>query len=133
VDSEDRSCIFFHKPGFALGEAEAALRRKGLLRVSRKEEFLTVTWKGSPPLQIHYVQGEGVRKDATRVSRGTVLEGRMRDFDAAFVITFENLDDVLEDADTLIEVQLELREATDAVISRTWNDQLSGPEDAPDP
>lgn len=131
MESAERSCVFFHKPGFALSQAEAALRQKGLLTVSRKGELLTVTWKDSPALKIHYVQGEGVRKDAARVSRGTTLEAMMRDVDAAFVITFENLDDVLDDANTLIEVQLELREATDGVISRTWNDELSGPEDAP--
>jgi hypothetical protein len=128
MESADRSCIFFHKPGAGLPEAEAALRGSGLT-VTRHGDALEVSRRGSPALTVRLVRGEGIRKDAVRMGRGKPFEDVMRRCDAAFVITFADLDQVLEDPKALTEVQLRLRKATDGVIARSWNDELSGPEE----
>ena len=44
----------------------------------------------------------------------------MKEFDSGLVITFRDLDEVLDEMNTLIEVQEILRTATDGVVSRTW-------------
>jgi hypothetical protein len=129
MDSEDRSCIFFHKQGAGLADAEAALRAKGL-PFSKEGDGLEIAREGGPHLHLRFVYGAGVRKDAVRLGRGKELEPLLRRCDAAYVITFENLDQVLADGNLLIEVQLALQAATEGVISRSWNDELSGPEDA---
>jgi hypothetical protein len=53
----------------------------------------------------------------------------MSTLDAAFEISFDDLDKVLAEANTLIEVQRILQQITEGVIVRSWNDELSGPED----
>jgi len=129
MESADRSCIFFfQKPEVGLAEAEAALRGSGLT-VTRRGEALEVSRPAGPGLTVRVVRGEGIRKDAARVGRGKPFEDLMRRCDSAFVITFADLDRVLEDPKALTEVQLRLRKATDGVIARSWNDELSGPEE----
>ena len=128
MESADRSCVFFHKPGVGLAEAEAALRDSGL-DVTRHGDALEVSRQGSPALTVRVVRGEGIRKDAGRLGRAKPFEHLLRRCDAAFVITFEDLDRILEDPKVLTEVQLRLRKATDGVIARSWNDELSGPEE----
>jgi len=130
MESAERSCIFFQKPGIGLDEAAAALRAKGLT-AARQGEILTVTGKDSPALQVHVVHGAGVRKDAVRFGRGKGLQELLGTCDSAFVITFQDLDRVLEDATVLIDVQLGLQALTGGVITRSWNDEVSGPGDAP--
>lgn len=127
MESAERSCVFFRQPGVGLGDAEAALREGGMT-VARKGDLIQVGWRGSPTLQVRVVRGEGIRKDAVRLGRGKPLEALMRQCDAAFIITFRDLDEILEDANALIEVQLRLQKLTDGVIARSWNDELSGPE-----
>jgi len=128
MESADRSCIFFHKPGVGLAEAEAALRGSGLA-VARRGDALEVSSPQGPALTVRFIQGEGIRKDAVRLGRGKPLEALMRRCDSAFVITFEDLDPVLEDPKALTEVQVQLQRTTDGVIARSWNDELSGPEE----
>jgi hypothetical protein len=126
--SDDRSIVFFHRPGFGLQQAEEALR-KSTLTVVREGESLTVSWeKEGPQLFIRLVQGDDVRKDAAKIGRATLYAGLMKECDSGLVITFQDLDEVLDEMNTLIEVQRILRTATDGVVSRTWNDELSGPE-----
>jgi hypothetical protein len=128
MESNERSVVFFHRPGFGLDQADAALRQSKLT-VLREGETVAVFWdEQSPRLFVRFVQGEGVRKDAVKISRGTLLAGLMNGFDSAFEISFRDLDEVLDEINTLIEVQTILREATDGVVARSWNDELSGPE-----
>jgi hypothetical protein len=127
MDSAERSCVFFDRPGLGLDEAEAALRQGGLA-VSRKGDVLHVGGNGGPELFVRVVRGEGARRDAARLGRGEPLDAVLRRCDAAFVITFRDLDEVLEEADALTDVQLRLQKLTDGVIARSWNDELSGPE-----
>lgn len=129
MDSAERACVFYHKPGVALPEAEASLRAKGLA-VTRKGDLLQVAAKNGPTLEVRQVHGAGVRKDAVRLGRAKPLEALLRECDAAFVITFKDLDQVLADGKLLTDVQLVLQALTDGVIARSWNDELSGPEES---
>jgi hypothetical protein len=127
MESGERSCVFFRKPEVGLDEAEAELRAGGMT-VRRDADALQASWQDSPPLTIRLVRGDGIRKDAVRLGRGKPQEAAMRPCDAAFIITFRDLDEVLDDANALIEVQLRLQKITDGVIARSWNDELSAPE-----
>jgi hypothetical protein len=129
MESAERSCVFFRGPGAGLDEAEAALRDGGL-GVARSGDALRVARPGGPELTIRIVRGEGARRDAARLGRGEPVEALLRQCDAAFVITFRDLDEVLEDTDVLTDVQLRLQKLTAGVIARSWNDELSGPDGA---
>jgi hypothetical protein len=49
--------------------------------------------------------------------------------DAYVEITFESLDEVLDEINTLIVVQGALQEATGGLLYRSWNQTFSGPKD----
>src|SRR5437762_5264139 len=95
--STDRSFIFFHKPGFALHEAEQELR-KSKMTVTKTAEMLTVVWgNDNPELFVKYVQGESIQREAVRMGRDSLYAGMLRECDSAFEITFHDLDAVLDE------------------------------------
>ena len=60
-----------------------------------------------------------------------MLERLMGELDSALDISFEDLDEVLDDINTLIETRNVLQKATAGVESCSRNDQLHGPEEEP--
>src|SRR5262245_61721647 len=111
----DQSTVFFHKPGFGLDQAEQALRET-TMTIARKGDSLSVVWEDGPELTVRYRRGEEVRREAIRVSGDSILAGMMREFDSAFEISFDDLDEVLDEINTLIETQTTLQSATDGVV-----------------
>lgn len=127
MENAEKSLIYFHKPGVDLKQAQDSLAARGMT-VTRDGETLRVRWGGEgPELRVRVVQGERIRLDAIQKARGTLLEPLMRTLDTAFEISFDNLDEVLDETNTLIEVQRILQQRSDGVITRSWNDELSGP------
>jgi len=128
MESAEKSLIYFHKPGMGLEQVAAPLAAGGLT-VTRDGDLLRVRWAGKgPELRVRHVQGERIRLDAVQKGRGSELEPLMRTLDSAFEISFDSLDEVLDETNTLIEVQSVLQKITEGVTTRSWNDELSGPE-----
>jgi hypothetical protein len=128
MESREKSLIYFHHPGLDLAQAQDPLGAGGMT-VARDGEVLRVRRGGEgPELRVRHVHGERIRLDAIQKSRGTALQSLMSTLDAAFEVSFDDLDKVLAEANTLIEVQRILQQLTEGVIVRSWNDELSGPE-----
>jgi hypothetical protein len=127
MESPEKSLIYFHHPGLDLAQAQDPLGAGGMT-VAREGDALRVRRGGDgPELRVRHVHGERIRLDAIQKSRGTALQSLMSTLDAAFEISFDDLDKVLAEGDTLIEVQRILQQLTEGVIVRSWNDELSGP------
>jgi hypothetical protein len=124
----EAAIIYFHKPNFGLDQAESALR-ESKLNVARQGDTLILTWEAEgPKFSVRLIQGGSVKSQATSIGRATIHEGLLRHCDSAFEIAFKDLDEVLDESKTFIQIQEALQTATDGVISRTWNEEVSGPE-----
>jgi hypothetical protein len=53
----------------------------------------------------------------------------IRDCDTQIEITFDNLEEVLDDANTLIDAQHLLQSDTGGLLYRSWNQLFSGPDE----
>lgn len=117
---------------FGLDQAQTALAGRGWLAVRRDGDRLTVQPKGkeNPVLRVEFTSGEAVQR---QIANGIALIApypeRVSQCNARFDITFDNLDEVLDEINTLIEVQLALQDATKGFLFNSWNQSLSAPED----
>ena len=111
VAGRNRCVIYFDKDAFGLDEAEATLRQRRL-SVSRAGDALRAWRRNGPVLTIRLQRGPAVREDAGRLGRGTQYADRLAGCGSRLEITFDDLDKVLDEINTLIEVQGALEAAT---------------------
>jgi hypothetical protein len=121
------SCHVYCRSGTCdLGGAARLLAECGQT-VAHHGDHLTTGWPGGPQFRVWFEAGEHVKEDASEIGRGTDYEAAMRDCDARFEIGIDDLDEALDEINTLIEVQSVLQEATQGFLYPTWNSNLSGP------
>ena len=97
------------------------------LTVTHESDHLTAGWPGGPQFRVWYEAGEHVREDAAEIGKGTEDQAAMRDCDARFEIGIDDLDEALDEINTLIEVQSVLEAATRGLLYLTWKNNLPGP------
>jgi hypothetical protein len=121
--------IFFHSdsPGLGLEDAERLLSDRGL-QVTRKANALSVRWDDGPELSVTRSAEPHVAEEAVEIAEGTPFAAELSRCDARFEIGIEDLDEVLDEINTLIEVQCTLQDATGGYLFNSWNGNLSGPE-----
>src|SRR5262245_27382193 len=105
--------ILFRDAHLGLDEAVHLLSDRGLC-VRREGDSLAVRWdqgKG-PVLTVGLVGGEVIRQEAEEIGEGTPHAAALSGCDARFEISFDDLDEVLDEINTLIEVQCTLQDAT---------------------
>jgi hypothetical protein len=120
-------CLVFCRSGTCdLEAAERSLLGYGLT-VTRKDDTLIAGWPGSPQFRVHLVVGELVRAEATEIGKGTPYEAAMRECDARFEIGIDDLDEALDEFNTLMEVQGALQDASQGYLFLPWNGNLSEP------
>ena len=118
--------VYFSKPGFSLTEAQPLLGSPNF-PAARRGDVLAVRYKNGPVLFVQHATGEVARREAAWFSRGTDHEAGMRSCDSVFRISFLDLDEVLDEINTLIHVQATLADATGGYVFRSWNESLDGP------
>jgi hypothetical protein len=95
---------------------------------------------GDPPFAYRFGDGPILYVSITRgefvEAFGRRLMGRKRKYrpliegcDTQIEITFRDLEEVLDEINTLIDIQATLQEATGGLLYRSWNQTFSGPED----
>jgi hypothetical protein len=123
--------LFFRDPEarFTPARLKKLFGNRVVTAAGRKQPF-GVRWGEGPTLYISITRGEFVE---TLIRR---LMGRRRKHrhlipgcDTQIEITFDNLDEVLNEINTLIDIQATLQDATGGLLYRSWNDSFSGPED----
>ncbi len=124
----DNVCFVFfvddHRHG--IDTAAKALTERGLL-VKRDRDELSVCFPGKPILRIAFGVGRIVQEEAIELSVGTAFSAEMAECNARFEILIDDLDAVLDEINTLIDVQHILQELNDGFLYLSWNGQVFGP------
>jgi hypothetical protein len=97
------------------------------LTVTHQSDHLTAGWPGGPHFRIWLEVGEPVRAEAAEIGEGTPHEAAMRECDARFDIGIDDLDEALQEINTLIEVQTAVQDASQGYLFLPWNNNLSEP------
>src|SRR5438445_3244081 len=101
-------CLIYFRSGKCdLDSAERVLSERGLT-VSRASDFLDVRWENGPRLRVAVTQGERVQEEAAELAESYTHAYEVGQCDARFEITFDELEEVLDEINTLIEVQAAL-------------------------
>jgi hypothetical protein len=106
--------------------AEGALLRSGLT-VTRQGDQLFARRPGSPEFRVLIDRGDSVRAEAAEMAEGTAQAAAMRECDARFEISFDSLDEALDEINTLMEVQAALQEVARGYLFLPWNGNLVEP------
>lgn len=104
--------------------ADAAQQLKGLV-IAEDEHRLTVRWADDGPLMwVAHATGPQVAADSDELAQ---LHGEpeLAGHGSRYEVTFEDLDEVLQEINTLIEVQLNLQELTGGYVARSWNGEIT--------
>jgi hypothetical protein len=97
------------------------------LSILRQGDNIAVWWEGGPLLFITSAVSETIRKEATLIGQGTPYADILSQCAARIEITFDDLEEVRTEIDTLIEVQETLQDATQGFIFNAWNGKLAPP------
>jgi hypothetical protein len=116
----------FHGDQIGLEQATTALRKRGLA-VTRGPDALTVDVAEEPLIAIKVGRGSEVRDRAAALGAGSSRAASMSGDDACLEISFRDLDRVLQEKNTLEEVESALRNVTHGAIYHTWDKSLLGP------
>lgn len=104
-----------------IDEAKTALEQNGLT-VERDNNKLVCFWGDSPKFTIYLYGGEEVLAEAkTMGEEYPNYRSKLKDCDARFEISFADLSEVLNEINTLIEIQLTLQDATGGIVFTSWN------------
>ena len=125
----DGACLIFFRSGSCdLDAAEKSLSARGL-SVSRIGRRLEVTWYDGPKLRVELANGNWVKEEAVEIAERHPRARDMANCDVRFEILFDDLDEVLDEINTLIEVQTTLQKVSAGYMLNTWNGELSCPGD----
>lgn len=109
------------------GEATLAdaARQLDKMVIAEDPQRLTVQWgEDGPQMWISLATGPDIAADSDEwaaICDRPELGGR----DRRFEVSFEDLDEVLMEINTMIEVQIILQELTDGYVVRSWNDEVT--------
>jgi hypothetical protein len=122
------SSVYFRSGALSLGDAARALSERGL-SVTQDGERLHVRWDGGPELRVYLARYPWVRQEAAEAGEGTWHAEEMGQCDARFEISFDSLNEVLDEINTLIEVQATLQSLCRGYLCNSWNGNLAGPDE----
>jgi hypothetical protein len=123
--------IFFHDPKavFTPVRMKQALAADGVTAEGDTEP-IALRWANGPKLYASIIRGDGAAFLAGRLmGRGRKYRTLAAECDAYVEIKFDNLDEVLDEINTLIQVQSTLQKATGGLLYCSWNQSFSGPEE----
>lgn len=123
-------CMVLFRGPHDLTAAAAALTAEGL-RVERDDDALTVTYDdSSPSFRVVLSRAAHVAEEAAEIGEGTPHAATLATCDARFEIAIDDLDEALDEINTLIQVQAALQGLTGGIMYTAWNGNLQAPEPA---
>jgi hypothetical protein len=129
--ADHATLIFFRSGRGNLDTAAAALANCGMSVRRIEREFgdeLSVGFRDGPQLRVAFVEEPYVREEAEELSAESPHACEMSHCEVRYEILIDDLDGVLDEINTLIDVQATLQDATDGYLFNTWNGALHGPE-----
>lgn len=124
--ARDSYFLVYFSGALTLDHAEAALRKTSLT-VHRSDQALEVHWGEGPRLWIGLNAEPHVKREAFELAeeKGVPELGRC---DRRFEVAFDQLDEVLDETNTLAETQMVLQDLTHGWVAMAWNDEFLHPE-----
>ena len=116
--------ILFNDPSIDL-DAAARILKANSLTVESQGAALQAQWNNSPILTIRLARGAFVQQMAAKIGKDTPYVGELAKCDSCFEIRFDNLEEVLDEINTLIETQATLQSATGGFLFNAWNGRVS--------
>jgi hypothetical protein len=127
----DCCMVFFPVGASSLEKAKEHLSRTNLT-VEAASGFLVVSYEGSPKYRVYYSSTPDVLIEAAEIGAGRPEEAAMRTFGARFEVVISDLDEALDEINTLMELQSALQEASGGYLFLPWNGNISKPWSAED-
>jgi hypothetical protein len=130
--ADHASLIFFRAGSGNLDTAAAALADRGMVVQRQASEFgdeLTVGFRSGPQLRVAFVAEPYVCEEAEELSTGSPHAAEMSRCEVRYEVLIDDLDAVLDEINTLIDVQAALQGTTHGFLFNTWNGALHGPEE----
>jgi len=104
-----------------LHDAQTALENYGLT-VENENNKLLCFRDNSPRFSVHMNTGEDVQIEAKELgAENPNYRSRLSKCDRRFEVSFDSLDEVLNEINTLIDIQFALQEITEGVVFTSWN------------
>lgn len=118
----DHIClIFLTADSSNLEEAQAALTSCGLTVEGDRHELVCFR-DNSPEFTIHLNSEVEVQTEALEIAEENPnYRSRLKNCDARFEIYFEELSEVLNEIDTLIDIQITLQDIAKGIVFTSWN------------
>ncbi|MBX9625460.1 MAG: hypothetical protein K2X82_16760 [Gemmataceae bacterium] len=123
--------LFFRDPDgvFDAARLRHLLADRGLT-VTGDEPPFAVRFRDGPTLAVGLERGEEAEVLAGRLmGRARKYRAAVAGCDAYLRISFDDLDAVLDEINTLIDVQATLQDATGGLMYRSWNRTWAGPDE----
>jgi hypothetical protein len=124
--ASDSSFLVYFRGTFTIDDAERALRATGMT-VERDGDCVIARRKDGPELYVGLNAEDWVRLEALETAenheRPAIAECVMR-----YEVAFDDLEAVLDETNTLFEVQAALQDLTHGWILMSWNGNLIDPE-----
>lgn len=121
------TCLVFCRSGACDLDAATRSLIGHKLTVTHHGDHLIAGRPDSPQFRVRLVTGESVGAEAAEIGAGSPHEAAMRDCDARFEIGIDDLDEALDEINTLIEVQGALQDASEGYLFVPWNGTLTEP------
>ncbi len=120
----DRCMVFFRSCVCNLKDAIRAFDEAGLT-VTRQGDSLVVGWPNSPQFRIILSTEPHVKIEAAKIGKRTEHAEAMNRCDARFEIGIDDLDEALDEFNSLMEVQTVLQSVSQGLLFIPWNGYLS--------
>ncbi|MDR2328561.1 MAG: hypothetical protein LBE58_03120 [Comamonas sp.] len=121
------TCFIFFRPGQAtLSDAAQALHELGL-EVDAQADCIEVSDTDSPTFRIYWETAAHVLAEAREIARHTAYGDAMAQCTERFAIQIEDLDDALDEVNTLMEIQATLQNISEGYLYLPWNESLLAP------
>lgn len=120
-----RCLILFEKPGYTLDQAEQewSSNRSKRFEMARRGNVLALRWGNGPVLFVRYANGDVVKQEIALIDHPRRPE--VERCTSLFEVSFLDLEETLDEINSLIDVQCTLQQATEGFLYLEWNGHLS--------
>lgn len=130
--ARNRFLVFVNDPkGIVTLQFVSDVLRDCVMGVTADAGQLTVRRGDGPAMHVSVTRDRSAKILASRLAGAPSEHGEsFASIDAHTEVSFEDLDETLDEMNTLIDVQCALQDATGGVVYRAWNQTFSGPEES---
>ena len=121
------TCMIFFKSESCDKDAVVKSLLNYKFEVENKSTYLLVSKNKNPKFKISLITESYVQEEAIDISNGTEYSVQMSRCNARYEIYIENLDEALNEANALMEVQGAIQDASKGYLFTPWNNNLEEP------